>query len=86
MAATENDPRALSYAARPQIPAASFVDLIGQEPDGPDPDQRIPLNRIAQAYMLTGVRGVGRRPPPASSPAPSLFRSRQVEQPTIDMV
>ena len=43
-----------------QIPPLSFEDLIGQEPMVRTLSNAFDLGRIHQAYMLTGVRGVGK--------------------------
>ena len=46
----------LARKYRPQ----SFADLIGQEPMVRTLTNAFRTGRIAQAYMLTGVRGVGK--------------------------
>jgi DNA polymerase-3 subunit gamma/tau len=87
MDGTDNAPRATSYRVlarkyRPQ----SFVDLVGQEAMVQTLTNAFRLNRIAQAYMLTGVRGVGK-----TTTARILARALnysvpgKVDQPTIDM-
>ncbi|HVZ13698.1 MAG TPA: DNA polymerase III subunit gamma/tau, partial [Bauldia sp.] len=48
--------RVLARKYRPQ----SFADLIGQEPMVRTLTNAFRQGRIAQAYMLTGVRGVGK--------------------------
>lgn len=48
--------RVLARKYRP----SSFVDLIGQEPMVQTLSHAFESGRIAQAYMLTGVRGVGK--------------------------
>ncbi|TPQ51440.1 DNA polymerase III subunit gamma/tau [Prosthecomicrobium hirschii] len=48
--------RVLARKYRPQ----SFDDLIGQEPMVRTLSNAFEIGRIAQAYMLTGVRGVGK--------------------------
>jgi DNA polymerase-3 subunit gamma/tau len=74
--------RVLARKYRPQ----SFVDLIGQEPMVRTLTNAFHTGRIAQAYMLTGVRGVGK-----TSTAHILARALnysipgRVDQPTIDM-
>jgi DNA polymerase-3 subunit gamma/tau len=74
--------RVLARKYRPQ----SFVDLIGQEPMVQTLTNAFRLGRIAQAYMLTGVRGVGK-----TTTARILARALnysvpgKVDQPTIDM-
>ena len=47
--------RVLARKYRPQI----FADLIGQETLVQTLSNAISTNRIAHAYLLTGVRGVG---------------------------
>jgi transcriptional regulator with AAA-type ATPase domain len=44
----------------PQVPPADFTDLIGQEPMVRTLTNAFETGRIAQAWMLTGVRGVGK--------------------------
>ncbi len=74
--------RVLARKYRPQ----SFVDLIGQEPMVRTLTNAFHTGRIAQAYMLTGVRGVGK-----TSTARILARALnysvpgKADQPTIDM-
>ncbi len=50
---------ALSRAGA-QIPSSTFDDLIGQEPMVRTLSNAFASGRIAQAYILTGVRGVGK--------------------------
>src|SRR5436190_17788353 len=74
--------RVLARKYRPQ----SFADLIGQEPMVRTLTNAFRTGRIAQAYMLTGVRGVGK-----TTTARILARALnysvpgKVDQPTIDM-
>jgi DNA polymerase-3 subunit gamma/tau len=74
--------RVLARKYRPQ----SFADLIGQEPMVRTLTNAFHSGRIAQAYMLTGVRGVGK-----TTTARILARALnysvpgKVDQPTIDM-
>jgi DNA polymerase-3 subunit gamma/tau len=74
--------RVLARKYRPQ----SFADLIGQEPMVKTLTNAFRTGRIAQAYMLTGVRGVGK-----TTTARILARALnysipgKVDQPTIDM-
>jgi DNA polymerase-3 subunit gamma/tau len=82
-AATGASPyRVLARKYRPQ----SFADLIGQEPMVRTLTNAFRTGRIAQAYMLTGVRGVGK-----TTTARILARALnysvpgKVDQPTIDM-
>ena len=74
--------RVLARKYRP----TSFVDLIGQEPMVRTLTNAFRTGRIAQAYMLTGVRGVGK-----TTTARILARALnysvpgKVDAPTIDM-
>jgi len=74
--------RVLARKYRPQ----SFADLIGQEPMVQTLTNAFRSGRIAQAYMLTGVRGVGK-----TTTARILARALnysipgKVDTPTIDM-
>ncbi|MBN9009581.1 MAG: DNA polymerase III subunit gamma/tau, partial [Rhizobiales bacterium] len=74
--------RVLARKYRPQ----SFADLIGQEPMVRTLTNAFHSGRIAQAYMLTGVRGVGK-----TTTARILARALnysipgKVERPSIDM-
>jgi DNA polymerase III subunit gamma/tau len=74
--------RVLARKYRPR----SFVDLIGQEPMVRTLTNAFHSGRIAQAYMLTGVRGVGK-----TTTARILARALnyslpgKVDAPTIDM-
>ncbi len=74
--------RVLARKYRPR----SFVDLIGQEPMVRTLTNAFRTGRIAQAYMLTGVRGVGK-----TTTARILARALnysipgKVDAPTIDM-
>src|SRR5665213_780878 len=75
--------RVLARKYRPQ----SFADLIGHEPMVRTLTNAFRTGRIAQAYMLTGVRGVGK-----TTTARILARALnysipgKIDQPTIDMV
>ncbi len=74
--------RVLARKYRPQ----SFADLIGQEPMVRTLTNAFRQGRIAQAYMLTGVRGVGK-----TTTARILARALnysvpgKIDAPTIDM-
>ena len=50
---------ALSRAG-PQIPSSTFEDLIGQDAMVRDVSNAFATGRIPQAWILTGVRGVGK--------------------------
>lgn len=51
-----NEYRVLARKYRP----ASFADLVGQEALVRTLKNAIETGRVAQAYMLTGIRGVGK--------------------------
>ena len=74
--------RVLARKYRPR----SFADLIGQEPMVRTLTNAFRTGRIAQAYMLTGVRGVGK-----TTTARILARALnyslpgRIDRPTIDM-
>jgi DNA polymerase-3 subunit gamma/tau len=74
--------RVLARKYRPQ----SFTDLVGQEPMVRTLTNAFHTGRIAQAYMLTGVRGVGK-----TTTARILARALnysvpgKVDRPSIDM-
>lgn len=74
--------RVLARKYRPK----SFADLIGQEPMVQTLTNAFRTGRIAQAYMLTGVRGVGK-----TTTARILARALnyslpgKIDKPTIDM-
>ncbi len=76
------DYRVLARKHRP----GTFADLIGQEPMVRTLTNAFRTGRIAQAYMLTGVRGVGK-----TTTARILARALnysipgKVDRPTIDM-
>jgi DNA polymerase-3 subunit gamma/tau len=88
MDGTSHDPasaapyRVLARKYRPQ----SFADLVGQEPMVRTLTNAFRTGRIAQAYMLTGVRGVGK-----TTTARILARALnysvpgKIDRPTIDM-
>src|SRR6185295_19930203 len=74
--------RVLARKYRPQ----TFADLVGQEPMVQTLTNAFRTGRIAQAYMLTGVRGVGK-----TTTARILARALnysipgKIDAPTIDM-
>ncbi len=80
--ATASPYRVLARKYRPR----TFADLIGQEPMVRTLTNAFRTGRIAQAYMLTGVRGVGK-----TTTARILARALnysipgKIDQPTIDM-
>lgn len=66
MSDSDNKYRVLARKYRP----ATFADLIGQDALVRTLKNAIDTGRLAQAYILTGIRGIGKQHPPASSPVP----------------
>lgn len=84
MVDSNNNPEPYRVLARKYRPR-SFDDLIGQEPMVRTLSNAFRTGRIAQAYMLTGVRGVGKTTT-ARILARALNYTRGDEnQPTIDI-
>ncbi len=73
--------RVLARKYRPN----SFDDLIGQEPMVRTLTNAFRSGRIAQAYMLTGVRGVGKTTTARILARALNYRKDGVDQPTIDV-
>ena len=73
--------RVLARKYRP----ANFNDLIGQEPMVRTLTNAFATNRIAQAYMLTGVRGVGKTTTARILARALNYHSDTVDQPTLDL-
>ncbi len=73
--------RVLARKYRP----SNFDDLIGQEPMVRTLTNAFATNRIAQAYMLTGVRGVGKTTTARILARALNFESDKVQQPTLDL-
>ncbi|MEM7303694.1 MAG: DNA polymerase III subunit gamma/tau [Pseudomonadota bacterium] len=73
--------RVLARKYRPQ----NFDDLIGQEPMVQTLSNAFRTGRIAQAYMLTGVRGVGKTTTARILARALNFKNESVDQPTIDL-
>ena len=76
--AEQAPPSAYRVLARKYRPT-TFVDLIGQEPMVRTLENAFDLNRIHQAYLLTGVRGVGK-----TTTARILARAFNYELPARD--
>ncbi|MGJ0396658.1 MAG: DNA polymerase III subunit gamma/tau [Methylocystis sp.] len=76
--ADQAPPTAYRVLARKYRPT-SFADLIGQEPMVRTLENAFELNRIHQAYLLTGVRGVGK-----TTTARILARAFNYELPARD--
>jgi len=73
--------RVLARKYRP----SNFDDLIGQEPMVQTLSNAFKTGRIAQAYMLTGVRGVGKTTTARILARALNYRKDGVDQPTIDL-
>ena len=73
--------RVLARKYRPQ----SFADLIGQEAMVTTLTNAFHTGRIAQAYMLTGVRGVGKTSTARILARALNYKSGDVDRPTIDL-
>ncbi len=71
----------LARKYRPQ----NFDDLIGQEPMVQTLSNAFKTGRIAQAYMLTGVRGVGKTTTARILARALNYKNESVDQPTIDL-
>lgn len=76
-----SDYRVLARKYRP----STFDDLIGQEPMVRTLTNAFALNRIAQAYMLTGVRGVGKTTTARILARALNYETDTVKQPSLDM-
>lgn len=76
--ADQASPAAYRVLARKYRPT-TFADLIGQEPMVRTLENAFDLNRIHQAYLLTGVRGVGK-----TTTARILARAFNYELPAQD--
>ncbi|ABQ60422.1 DNA polymerase III, subunit gamma and tau [Brucella ovis IntaBari-2006-46-332] len=73
--------RVLARKYRPQ----NFDDLIGQEPMVRTLRNAFERGRIAQAWMLTGVRGVGKTTTARILARALNYKTDTVDQPTIDL-
>ena len=73
--------RVLARKYRPQ----SFADLIGQEPMVRTLTNAFHTGRIAQAYMLTGVRGVGKTTTARILARALNYKTSEIDKPTIDL-
>ena len=82
-ATTSDDPgyRVLARKYRPR----DFSDLIGQEPMVRTLTNAFETGRIAQAYMLTGVRGVGKTTTARILARALNYRTDTVDKPSIDL-
>ncbi len=73
--------RVLARKYRP----SDFGDLIGQEPMVRTLTNAFETDRIAQAYMLTGVRGVGKTTTARILARALNYRTDDIDKPTIDL-
>lgn len=73
--------RVLARKYRP----SDFSDLIGQEPMVRTLTNAFETGRIAQAYMLTGVRGVGKTTTARILARALNYQTNDIEKPTIDL-
>ena len=71
--------RVLARKYRPQ----RFADLIGQEPMVRTLSNAFASGRIAQAYMLTGVRGVGKTTTARILARALNYKTDSVDEPNI---
>lgn len=73
--------RVLARKYRPR----DFTDLIGQEPMVRTLTNAFATGRIAQAWMLTGVRGVGKTTTARILARALNYQTAEIDQPTIDL-
>ena len=73
--------RVLARRYRP----ATFTDLIGQEPMVRTLENAFSSGRIAQAYMLTGVRGVGKTTTARILARALNYSSDKIDTPNLDL-
>ena len=73
--------RVLARKYRPR----DFTDLIGQEPMVRTLTNAFSTGRIAQAWMLTGVRGVGKTTTARILARALNYQTDGIDQPTIDL-
>jgi DNA polymerase III subunit gamma/tau len=78
---TTGEYRVLARKYRPM----DFSDLIGQAPMVRTLTNAFETGRIAQAYMLTGVRGVGKTTTARILARALNYKTETVDQPTIDL-
>ncbi len=87
LTATKNDQAAAGYRvlARKYRPK-DFTDLmVGQEPMVKTLTNAFETGRIAQAYMLTGVRGVGKTTTARILARALNYKTDTIDKPTIDL-
>jgi DNA polymerase-3 subunit gamma/tau len=73
--------RVLARKYRPK----DFTDLIGQEPMVRTLTNAFSSGRIAQAWMLTGVRGVGKTTTARILARALNYETAEIDKPTIDL-
>ncbi len=73
--------RVLARKYRPQ----NFDDLVGQEPMVQTLSNAFETGRIAQAYMLTGVRGIGKTTTARILARALNYKSEKIDKPTTDL-
>src|SRR5690606_25095636 len=73
--------RVLARKYRP----ADFSALIGQEPMVRTLTNAFSSGRIAQAWMLTGVRGVGKTTTARILARALNYRTAEIDQPSVDL-
>ncbi len=71
----------LARKYRPQ----SFADLIGQEPMVRTLSNAFDTGRIAQAYMLTGVRGIGKTTTARILARALNYKSDEIDRPNVEL-
>ena len=76
--------RAYRVLARKYRPS-DFSDLIGQEPMVRTLTNAFAADRIAQAWMLTGVRGVGKTTTARILARALNYKTADIDRPTIDL-
>jgi DNA polymerase-3 subunit gamma/tau len=82
---TEKTPAGYRVLARKYRPK-DFTDLmVGQEPMVRTLTNAFETGRIAQAYMLTGVRGVGKTTTARILARALNYRTPEIDRPTIDL-
>ena len=78
---TPSEYRVLARKYRP----SNFDDLIGQGPMVQTLSNAFATGRLAQAYMLTGVRGVGKTTTARILARALNYQSDEVDRPTLDL-
>lgn len=73
--------RVLARKYRPQ----NFDDLIGQQPMVRTLSNAFETGRIAQAYMLTGVRGIGKTTTARILARALNYKTAEIDKPTVDL-